>query len=84
MGFPYRTRLIWTTRAHMAVRRGREVQLDTPPNLGRGAVSEVDYAPFLFGIVRYDCGPEQEMTPEERAAADEILRREVPTVPGAL
>jgi hypothetical protein len=24
------------------------------------------------------------MTPEERAAADEILRREVPTVPGAL
>lgn len=84
MSLPYRTRLVWSARWKLAVRNGVSVPLTEPPDLGHGPVAELDYAPFAFGIVRHAGEPEHEMSPDERAAADALLREWVQSRPAGL
>ena len=79
-------RLVWEPgRGGAATRRGRTVPLAAPPDLGGGPVYAVDYCPFVIATVsRHVSEPPADMRPDEIAAALELLREAVPTVPGAL
>jgi hypothetical protein len=81
-----RERLCWDpSRGGAVTHRGRTVRLAAPPDLGRGPVYAVDYVPGCVYCVTRQVGAEPaQLEPDERAAADALLREAVPTVPGAL
>lgn len=73
----YWTRLRFHHGAGVAKLRGVTVKLMGPPDLGRGPVHEVDYAPEAGcrEVRRRACDARTDMEPDEIAAADALLRR---------
>lgn len=73
----YSTALIWySPRQGVAKLHGRQVQLTAPPELPGSRVVMVDYRPEIGErrIQRFD-GPATDMTVDEVAAADALLKR---------
>ena len=68
-------RLVWDpSRGGSATRKGVTVKLDRPPDLGRGEVYAVDWAPcVVYSVTRHiSLGPEM-LEPDEIAAARAIV-----------
>lgn len=74
----YFTRLRWSgsVRRGVAKLHGMRVELTTPPDLGTGAVAELDYAPEMGcrEIRRTPVDRWEQMTTDEIGRADEMLR----------
>lgn len=79
-------RLVWDpARGGAATRKGRTVRLVEPPDLGGGPVYAMDWAPRVIATVtRSVHDPAGDMTRDEIAAADELLRAFVPSRPAPL
>lgn len=71
----YASRLRWHGRSGAAKLRGRSVQLVAPPDLGDGAVNEIEYTPELGirRVRRRACDAPDDMRPDEVSAADRLL-----------
>jgi hypothetical protein len=75
----YSTRLRWSGGpAGIGVARlhSRSVPLMSPPVIGGHQVHEIDYVPAvrMYQVRRASFAPVQELTPEEVADADAVLR----------
>ena len=72
----YWTRLRWHAGRGVAKLRGVVVALTEAPDLGRGPVVELDYAPETDcrEVRRRHCDARADMEPDEIAAADRLLR----------
>lgn len=75
----YATRLRWSNGSGIAKLHGRAVALTAAPVLGGVAVHFVDYTPLIRcrEVRRRPCDPVDDMTDDEVAAADALLRRVV-------
>ncbi len=79
----YSTRLRWSNGRGMAMLHGRAQTLTAPPVLCGQPVHSIDYTPEVhcLEIRRRACDPVDEMTPDEIADADALLRRLLSCLP---
>jgi hypothetical protein len=68
------TRLYWVGMRGIAKLDGREVKLKAPPHLLGLHIEAIDYVPGLLATVMPSRSGWRDMTADERAQADRLLR----------